>query len=177
MTQAYNPIVRTFCKLRAALLSSSDAARRHVRSDTPLAWLLPEAERRDVWRRLRRQGLPVPELELPSRETLIAALGVLREAACLAVLLHRWSALLLALPLGMVAYWASRPRAVVFPLGLRTVGELALYLTTFREHRESGYRWTHNEIAFKVRVIIAEALNRPLGDVRPECTLAELGAE
>src|SRR5262249_37855949 len=123
------------------------------------------------------QGWRAPPLELPPREALIAALGVLREVACLAVLLHRWSALLLALPLGLVARWASRPRAVVFPLGLRTVGELALYLTDFREHRASGYRWTHSEISFKVRVILAECLDRPLRDVRPECTLAELGAE
>jgi hypothetical protein len=41
----------------------------------------------------------------------------------------------------------------------------------------SGYRWTRNEITFKVRLTLAEALNVPLDAVRPESTLAELGAE
>ncbi len=44
--QTYNPIVRTFGQVRAALLSSCDVARRDIRPDTPLVYLLPEAERR-----------------------------------------------------------------------------------------------------------------------------------
>jgi hypothetical protein len=177
MQQPYNPIVRTFGQIRAALLSSGDVARRDIRPDTPLEWLLPESERREAWRGLRRHGLRVPGLELPPRERLLTAFEVVRTSVSLLLWLQRWSALLLALPVGLAAYWASRPRAMVFPLGLRTVGELVLYLTSFREHQESGYRWTHNEISFKVRLIVAECLGHTLDHVRPESTLAELGAE
>jgi hypothetical protein len=84
---------------------------------------------------------------------------------------------MLALPLGLAEHWLSRRRAVHFPFGLRTVGEVVLYLTSFREHKSSGYRWTRNEIATKVRLIFAESLGLPLDAVRPESTLAELGAE
>src|SRR5262249_7512827 len=69
----------------------------------------------------------------------------------------------------------SRRRAVHLPLGLRTVGELVLYSTCFREHRGSGYRWTANEVATKVRLVLAESLGVPLDAVRPENTLAEMG--
>jgi hypothetical protein len=51
---------------------------------------------------------------------------------------------------------------------------MVLYLTSFREHRGSGYRWTRNEIATKVRLIVAESLGVPLDAVQPETTLEEL---
>jgi hypothetical protein len=54
---------------------------------------------------------------------------------------------------------------------------MVLYLTCFREHKASGYRWTRNEIATKVRLVIAESLGLDLEAVQPEQTLAELGAE
>jgi hypothetical protein len=49
-------------------------------------------------------------------------------------------------------------------------------MTDFAAHKSSGYRWTGNEITFKVRLTLVEALNLPLDSVRPESTLAELGA-
>jgi hypothetical protein len=91
-----------------------------------------------------------------------------------ALALQRWYALLLALPVTMVVYWAGRRRAVHFPLGLRTVGELVIYATHFGEHKDSGYRWTRNEIALKVRMIVAESVGLPLEAIQPETKLAEL---
>jgi transposase InsO family protein len=177
VAQQYNPIVRIFGRFRAGLLDSLGVDRRAVRPDTPLEELIPAHERREVWRRLRRQGLRVPALELTRAERAWNLFGVLKTTASLALGLQRWPALLAALPLGLLAYWASRRRAVHFPLGLRTVGEMVLYLTSFPEHKGSGYRWTHNEIAFKVRLVVAESLGLTLDAVRPESTFAELGAE
>jgi hypothetical protein len=74
----------------------------------------------------------------------------------------------------MVVYWAGRRRAVHFPLGLRTVGELVIYATPFGEHKDSGYRWTRNEIALKVRMTVAESVGLPLEAIQPETKLAEL---
>jgi len=56
---------------------------------------------------------------------------------------------------------------------VRTVGELVLYLTHFPDHRQSGYRWTKNEISLKVRLIIAMNLGLPLDEVRPETTFTD----
>jgi hypothetical protein len=101
---------------------------------------------------------------------------VLLGTAAVALGVQAWTGLLAVVPLGLLTFMASRPWAVEFPLGLRTAGELSLYLTRFGEHRESGYRWTSNEVAVKVRMVMAESLGLPLDRVRPECTLAELGA-
>ena len=81
---------------------------------------------------------------------------------------------LAALPLGIATFWASRPWAVHFPNHLTTVGQMVLVMTPFREHRHSSYRWTRNEIAFKVRLIVAESFGAPFDRVRPESTFEEL---
>jgi hypothetical protein len=177
MAPSYNPIVRTFGQFRAALVDSLGIDRRHVHPRAALDALIPGQHRREVWRRLRRHGLRMPALELSPGERARHTLAVSKVAVSLALGLQHWLALLAAFPLGLLAYGLSRRRAVHLPLRLRTVGELVLYLTCFRDHKGSGYRWTHNEISFKVRLVVAESLGLDLDAVRPEKTLAELGAE
>jgi hypothetical protein len=177
MSYKYNPIVRTFSKLRAELLNNLAIPRHDVRPDTPLAALLPAERRREIWMRLQRRGFPLPPLELPPEERRRNAIGVARAAVGLALSLQRLAGLLLAIPLTLVAYCASRPKAVLFPLGLRTVGEVVLYLTSFREHKSSGYRWTKNEISIKVRLIFAMNLGLHLTAVQPHHTMADLGVD
>lgn len=177
MPPQYNPIVRTFGRFRAGLLDRLGVGRREVRPNSPLEELIPAHERREVWRHLRRQGLRVPARRLTQAERAWGLFGVLKTTASLVLGLQSWAALLAALPLGLAAYFANRRRAVQFPLHLRTVGELVLYLTSFPEHKGSGYRWTRTEIELKVRLVVAESLGLPPDAVRPESTLAELGAE
>jgi hypothetical protein len=174
MTEAYNPIMRTFCQFRAGLLDCVDVDRREIRPSTPLESLLPEPSRRAVWRSLRLRGLWPPSLEFSRRDHRRMTWGVLRVAVSLAITLRNWTALLLVFPLAMIVYRANRRRAVRLPLGLTTVGELVIYMTRFGEHKDSAYRWTRNEIELKVRLIIAESLGLDLDDVRPESTLNEL---
>jgi hypothetical protein len=177
MAQGYNPIVRTFGQFRAALTRTTGIARQEVRPGTPLENLLPVRRRREIWRGLRRAGVRVPALELPPVAGAIIGWSVPIGAAALALWSGEWAALLSAFPFGLRAYWASRPWAVEFPLGMQTAGELAIYLTCFRDHRDSGYRWTHNEITTKVRMIMAECLNLRLDQVRPESSWVELGMD
>jgi hypothetical protein len=101
-------------------------------------------------------------------------LHVLRATISSAIYLQKWYAMLLAFPLALAVSWASRRRAVHFPLGLRTVGEAVIYATCFAEHNGSGYRWTRNEIALKVRMIVAESTGLPLEAVQPETRLFDL---
>jgi hypothetical protein len=174
MPEVYNPIVRTFCQFRAVLLNSLDLSRQEVRPNTPLETLLPMSCRREVWTQLQRQGLRLPALELSEWDHRRNLLRALRAAVSSAVYLHRWSALVLILPLALAFHWASRRRAVHFPLGLATVGQMVIYTTCFAEHKGSGYRWTKNEIALKVRLIVAESVGFPLEAVQPETKLVDL---
>jgi hypothetical protein len=174
MSAAYNPIVRTFCQFRAEVLENTDVARHEVRPGVSLEALLPVAQRRHLWQRLRERGLKVHALQLSDRDHRRYALAVLMRTASLAFCVRSWFALLVAVPLGLFAFWVSRRRAVHFPLGLKTVGELVIYMTRFPDHKGSGYRWTRNEIALKVRLIIAESSGVPLEKIQPETTWAEL---
>ena len=95
MTESYNPIVRTFCQLRAGLLDCLEVDRREIRPGTPLASLVPEPSRRDVWRHLQRQGLRPPPLEFSERDRGRITWSALRAAVSLAIGLRHWSALLM----------------------------------------------------------------------------------
>ena len=174
MHDYYNPIVRTFRRVRAALMDRGILARELIRPETPLEFVPPSA-RRELWEDLSRQGLRLPPLQLSPEDDRRNFWQVLESTISLALGLQRWSALLLAVPLTMLVRRISRRRAVHFPPGPRTLGELTIYATRFGEHTGSGYRWTRNEIALKVRLIIAESLALPLDEVRPEATFAELG--
>jgi len=174
MPEAYNPIVRTFCQFRAGLVDHFGIAREEIRPGTPLAAILPVAGRRDVWQQLRRRGLRLPDLELSGRDFWRSFLLVVKGIVSSAVHLGTWYTVALAVPFTWAVFRLTRRRAVHFPLGLRTVGELVIYATSFSDHRESGYRWTRNEIALKVRMIVAESVGLPLEAVQPETKLIDL---
>ena len=103
--------------------------------------------------------------------------GIFLVVALLALLLQDWLAFLLFIDLGLIAYKMSRPYAVHMNLAPRTVGELVLYLTSLKNHKHCGYRWTRNEIALKVRFIIAEQLGLRMDDVQPETRFTDLGVD
>jgi hypothetical protein len=179
MAEFYNPVVRTFNRLRAGLVSSLGVDRRHVWPEMPLELLIPLERRREVWGDLRQAGLEVPRLELSPQGSTANGLLAVKTVVSLAVGLQAWWLLLPGLPvawlpLRLLADWATRGRAVYFPFGLTTVGDLALYLTSFREHKDSGYRPTRNEIEFKVRQVVAETLDLEIDAVPPEAPLAKL---
>jgi hypothetical protein len=177
MAEPYNPIVRTFCQFRASVLSCIDIDRQAIRPGTPLESLLPAPSRRAVWDHLRRQGLRVPPLEFSERDMRRMAWTVLGGTVKAAAILRSWSGLLVAVPLAIAVYRANRRRAVQLSRDVKNVGELVIYMTRFADHKDSGYRWTRNEIELKVRFILAEQLGLDVDDVRPECTFAELGVD
>ena len=177
MTVDYNPIARTFGQLRAVLVERLDLARHEVRPSTLLETIIPESERGEVWRELRRRGIGVPPLELSERERRLEGWFGL---VVLISLVSAWwfsFSLVLTIITAVVLGGNSRRRTVEIPWGIRTVGELAVCATDFAAHKESGYRWTYNEIALKVRLTIADSQGLSLEDVRPECSLMKLGAE
>jgi hypothetical protein len=167
MSHVYDPIIRNFCRVRATFTSSLGIERRAVRPRTLLDTLLPIDVRRLVWRQLKRH-LPVPGLELSDRERERSLWIVLIATLAFTLCLQNWFALIVAVPVSLFVHRASCPRAIHFPYGLRTVGELVICATQFGDHKESGYRWTRNEIALKVRITIADAVGVPVEELRPE---------
>jgi hypothetical protein len=174
MTDAYSPIVRTFCRIRSAFTNNPGVARHEVRPATPLDVILPTETRREAWKQLQRQGFRLPDLEFAGHDHWRNFLIALKATGSFALHIQSWYALLFALPLMFIVSRARRHRAVQFPLGLSTVGELVIYATRFSEHKDSGYRWTRNEIAMKVRMIVAESVGMPLVEIQPETNLLEL---
>ncbi len=173
--QHYNPIVRSFNRLRVELMRIG-VPRHHVCPEMPLDLLIPGEQRRQVWRRLRQAGLEVPSLEFSTRDITLNALMALKTALSLALASKAWLALLSFAPLGLLAGFARRSRAICYPLGITTVGELVLYLTRFADHAHSGYHWTANEISTKVRLVLAESLNLTLEKVQPESKLYDFAS-
>lgn len=174
MADAYSPIVRTFCQFRSSLSTILGVARRDVRPATPLVGLLPIEARREAWKQLQLQGLRLPDLEFSEHDHRRNFWIVLKATGSSALHLQSWYALCLVVPLMFIVSWARRHRAVQFPIGLSTVGELVIYATRFSEHKNSGYRWTRNEISMKVRMIVAESVGKPLEAIQPETKLLEL---
>jgi hypothetical protein len=172
MAPAYNPIVRTFCHFRAVLVGTLGIDRRLVHPRTPIDVLIPEAQRGEVLQRLREGGLRAPALERRIQEYPLC--GVVPVAVSLvgivSLALQSWLVFLLAVPwlLGLVvlAFRVTRTRVVSLPLGPRTVGEIVIFLTRFGEH--PGYRFSRNEIALKVRLVVAESLGVAVDQVREE---------
>jgi hypothetical protein len=182
MAEGYNPIVRTFNRLRAVLVRSLGLPRQQVHPSAELASLIPVTHRRQVWRQLRRRGLRVLPLTLAPRVAPRCFLATVTATAALIAALWPWTGpevalsagLAALLPLGVLAAWAVRPWAVCFPLGLRTVGELVLSVTSVAEHKHSGYRWTRREIGFRVRLLLAYSFGLPLEKVLPEMRLDDV---
>jgi hypothetical protein len=177
MPAFYNPIVRTFCRLRASLARHLDIDPRHVAPCIPLEALIPVERRRLIWQRLRGDGLDVPALELVAWERTVGAFTVLKTTAFIALAMKSGFGLFSALPLSALAYGVTRPRAVQIPLGIRTVGELVMYCTSYRDHQASGYRWSRGDIAYRVRFVVAEALALDLDQVQEHRSFLDLAAE
>jgi hypothetical protein len=174
MSEGYSPIVRTFCRLRSGLIKNAGIARHDVRPATPLDAILPTQVRRGAWKQLQRQGLTLPDLEFSKKEHWRNFLIALKATGSSALHLQSWYALFFAIPLMFIVSGVRRHRVVQIPLGMTTVGELVIYATRFSEHENSGYRWTRNEIALKVRMIVAESVGMPLEAIQPETRLVEL---
>jgi len=174
MTEPYSPIVRTFGQLRQAVLKTGIVDRNEIRPDCLLDDVIPPCIRRVVWKDLKAHGLRPPALELEPQDQAMLLVVLIPTTLTAALLLQSWMALFLVLPFACVLSFLMRNRAKSVSLGIQTVRELVIYLTRFRDHRKSGYRWTTSEIEMKVRLITAEALGVDLDEVQPDTTWLEL---
>ena len=187
MDASYCPTSRTFYWLRSVLMRELGLDRHDIRPSQALADLIPEDRRREVWRQLRRDGLALPPLRVSWRRRWLNAAHVLHAALEFAAWCNHVLGLVIAFPLGLLAYAATRQQAVhLNRRGPVTVRDAVLYLTNFREHyralcrssglREAiaaGYRPTRKEIEIQVRLIVAANLGVPLERVTPEMSFTD----
>ncbi|QEL19714.1 hypothetical protein PX52LOC_06793 [Limnoglobus roseus] len=175
MSEYYNPVIRMFGRYRTTLCASAGLPRGRITPAVRLDALIPPSRRRSVWAALRAAGLRVPLLELSTTARCVCSLLAITVIAGIGLAVGRWwPAALVVIPVWYVTFRASRPWATILPPFVRTVGELTMYGTRFREHVSSGYSWSHGDVTLKVRLIVAEALGLPLEQVRPETTFVEL---
>lgn len=169
----YNPVVRTFGKVRAAIIRSTGVSRNLVRSDTPLESLLPESSRAEVWRRLRQSGLKPPELRLSKSLSWFFLLAPIIASTVLAMLMADWFPFVCIVPLWILGFHYAQRLATCIPSSVETVGDLTLYLTRLPDHPASEYRWSQKEIERKVRMIVAETTGYRLSQVQPHHSFIE----
>jgi hypothetical protein len=167
-----------FGRLRAVLVDEFDVPRECVRPGARLDALLPPERHPQLCDRLRAAGLPAPEAGerelvdwplcplgclVPLLPLLLPALLQTRVAAPFA--------LLGAIALGWLVLKVKRTRTVQVPMLPTTVRELVIFLTRFGDHE--GYRFSRNEIALKVRLLVAAHVGVPLDAVREDTPFTE----
>lgn len=185
----YNPIVRTFCRLRSALIDLGIEPRA-ITPRTPLAMLDSQISVSALRSKLYDCGL----LEVPSIPEWDARTGnPLTIATLLVVLIGGLYALasfgasavfLIPFAVALIPFvWWLEHRVIAKPAsrldeawvqGLGTVGHLTIWLTHFGTLRESGYQFTRNEISLKVRMIVAHWLHIPIEEIREETLFVDL---
>ena len=129
MDASYCPTSRTFYWLRSVLMRELGLDRHDIRPSQALADLIPEDRRREVWRQLRRDGLALPPLRVSWRLRWLNAAHVLHAALEFAAWCNHVLGLVIAFPLGLLAYAATRQQAVhLNRRGPVTVRDAVLYL-------------------------------------------------
>jgi hypothetical protein len=178
----YNPIVRTFGQVRAEILSVQDLHRHDVRPNTNLEEILPAKARRQLWQNLQRRGFRLTELHYSKKQTRRHCFAAWLATAKFALWTHLgWASVPFLVAVWILSFvfvsWSGRHKAAELPPHVKTVEDLVMLGTCFADHKESGYRWTKNEIALKVRLIIAEQAALSLDEVQPERSFFDLGID
>jgi hypothetical protein len=139
-----------------------------------LAAVLPLEDRRTAWRELRRAGFDLPELELSRQVFWSAALLVLMPLGLLCWASRTCFIIGSLVELTFLAYKLTRPLAVHPPAWCRTVGQAALCLRCVSTPDGRGVPWTREEIAERIRMIIAESANLPIDAVTEDARFRDL---
>ncbi|MCC6490367.1 MAG: hypothetical protein IT364_22980 [Candidatus Hydrogenedentes bacterium] len=120
-----------FLRVRRALIETTGYYPTPIHTDTPLAEVMGQRDRRSTWNMLRRNlGWELPNLE---RSWLVFGLCTVVVVAAMAMWIRDIDALflvvVLAYPYGFLAWVCTIPFAVHFPKDCKTVGGLAQAVT------------------------------------------------
>ena len=76
--------------------------------------------------------------------------------------------------LGLLARKVTRPLTIHPPIGCETMQEAALHLTPFRHEDYKAGLWPREDIAARVRWILARELHIPFEAITEKTSLADL---
>lgn len=173
-TETYNPIVREFGLVRSALMRLCDRPRNVIRPETRLEELFPVRSRYEQWQSLHREGIRMPTLEMPGKQFLCLLSIALVSATLVGVASQSWwIGVLMFVPATIFVVRCGKTLANQIPRCPATVGQLTMYHTRFRDHRDSGHKWTHSEIETKVRILFAVFAGLSLAQVRRDSNFVE----
>lgn len=167
-------INQTFPHLRESLIYLVPATPDQITPPRPFAVLIPPQDRRRVWQDLRAAGYDLPELHLPASVGLLVAILVLLPVALAAFALKNWTVLLSLGELGLLARRITRPWATQPPIGCETVQEAVILLTPFTRADYQAGLWPQEEIAAKVRRIVAQATGVPFAEITDQTRLDDI---
>ena len=103
-----------------------------------------------------------------------AAALVVTPLGLLVLALRTWFAMLSIVELSFLAYKLTRPLAIHPPLSCRTVGQAALCLRKIRTPDGRVVGWTREEIAERVRMLIADSLGLPIQELSENARFIDL---
>jgi hypothetical protein len=139
-----------------------------------LETILPLEDRQTTWRELQAGGFKLPELQVSPTVFWIAAALVLTPLGLLVLALQTWFAIFTIVELTFLAYKLTRPLAIHPPQWCRTVGQAALCLGNVLTPDGRIAAWTREEIAERVRMIIAQSAGLPIQKVTESARLTDL---
>lgn len=162
---------RTLRRLRRRLAELTSTPESEINAGTRLDALIARSDRRRVWSGLIKEGFELPDLERPPAVVWCAFFLL---ALLFATSLKAWQAILSGVELALFTRRVTRPLAVHPPLGCETLREAAIRATPFSQPDYHAGLWPHEDIADKVRLIIAEACNIPVSSIQDDTNLVDL---
>ena len=164
---------RTLCRLQAKLSETIALSPADIAPTKQLETLILPKERSRVWRELADAGLRLPSLKLSPPVFWTLTVFVLTPLLLLAFVLKTW-AIFFSLPeLSLLLHKLTRRFAIHPPKHL-TVYEAALSLTPFRHEDYKAGLWPAEDIADKVRLVIAVSTGAPFDSLCGKTRIAEL---
>lgn len=164
---------RSFHLLRRKLLDVLPLARADIRPAASMDALLPCADRRAIWRKLRDHDIMLPRLMLGRAAFGVTAVIVTVFTGMLAVLVSINTAVALLALLVPLAYVLTRPLAVRIPFACQTFGDAALWIMPTKGASETPGSMSRSELTRKLDLVIANSLGLPLETIRSDSRLIE----
>jgi hypothetical protein len=157
VAQAFHELRQQLGRLVGVAASELILSRRFVD-------LIPDSERRQVWRQLREAGVELPDLRLPGGAFMVVLLLVCLPVVLLCVVFDISCGLIL-IEAGALAQKLSRPWATFPECGCETLHEAVLHLTPFAAADYQAGLWPPADIEARVRWIISCSLNVPFASI------------
>ncbi len=158
-------IAMTFADFRRRLQEVIPSSPDHIELNDRLEDLIPGHERRRVWRDLQKSGVKLPRLGLSWRTFWISFAVITAPLVLLALAMRTASVIVSLLEFSVLAYRVTRPWAVYPPASCQTVRDVVLSLTPFRSADYMAGLWSRQDLADKVRSIVANAHGLRLEEV------------